>query len=421
MFRHDRVTDSAQLTIQPHLAPTLVERIAAEYGTPTYVYELAALRQWVRQVRSAIPAQMDMYYCLKANPSLGLSQLMAALGLGAEVSSVGELLTAQAAGFRGERLLVTGPYKSPELRAELAKSPGAMVSVDSISELEMLSQQPGPQRDVLLRLRPDFSSEAVVCTATESRFGIPFQDLRLCLPLLTSGQVRVVGFHIFAGSQVSDTAEVVTQLRAALDLAARAAVTLDIRPSVIDLGGGFGVPVGPQEAELDLTQIGTELVRLATLAEPARLAIELGRYLVARSGWYLTRVVGHQTRGGCPAVIVDGGVHQRPDICGLGLASAGWSPVLLPERDSRLRDVDVLGCLCLPDDILAEQVTLPEPAVGDILAFADAGAYGLSAAPTNFLSHPAPPEVAVDGDKVTVLRQRPNSGHVLDGQRPLEE
>src|SRR5207248_10525119 len=103
--------------------------------------------------------------------------------------------------------------------------------------------------------------------------------------------LRVVGFHVFAGSQVLDAAAVVQHLRDAQDQCHRAADVLGLVPEFIDLGGGFGVPYGPGERELDLAPIGDELGRLAERVAPAQILMELGRYLVAQSGWYLTTVL----------------------------------------------------------------------------------------------------------------------------------
>ena len=118
---------------------------------------------------------------------------------------------------------------------------------------------------------------------------------------------------VFAGSQVLETKHVNEHFRRAMNLCLRAADTLGISPELINLGGGFGIPYGPHDGTLNLNHIGDELHTLIEHA-PARVAIELGRYLVAEAGWYLTSVLGHQTFQGRPAVIVDGGVHQRADM-----------------------------------------------------------------------------------------------------------
>jgi diaminopimelate decarboxylase len=255
---------------------------------------------------------VGLFYSFKANPSLGLCGVMAGAGLGADVVSAGELITALEAGFSPERIFVSGPYKSPEMLSYLDSLPEAILSIDSVSELRGLTgrdsaQRPAPLRRhrALLRLRPDFGSAAVVATGAGSRFGTPFDDLSHCREYLDSPGLRVIGFHVFCGSQVLDAAQVVRHLRGSLQLCLRAADRLGITPELLNLGGGFGVPYGPEEEALDLASVVEELQALVHQAAPARIVLELGRYLVAPAGWYLTSVVARQTHAGREAVVVD--------------------------------------------------------------------------------------------------------------------
>jgi diaminopimelate decarboxylase len=150
--------------------------------------------------------------------------------------------------------------------------------------------------------------------------------------------------------------------------------------------------------------------------------MELGRYFVAQAGWYLTTVLAEQTRHGRRAVVVDGGSHQRTDMCGVGLKHK-TIPLTLPavpatsDDTEELAPTDVLGCLSLPADVLVEAGLLPLLAPGDVLAFPHAGAYGLYAAPCLFHCHPAPAEVAFDGDRIDLIRARLSVRSVLDGQQ----
>ena len=235
------------------------------------------------------------------------------------------------------------------------------------------------------------------------------------------GGIVPVGFHVYSGSQVLDATAIVHQLRGATRLSLRAADLLGVAPEILNLGGGFGVPYRADDEALDLGPIADELRNLVDQASPARILLELGRYLVAESGWYLTTVVAHQTYRGRHAVVVDGGVHHRANLCGLGLRTKVLPPLALGGNGSSLAPTEVLGCLCLPDDVLAESSPLPPLSPGDVLAFPNAGAYGLSAAPTLFLSHPAPAEVAFRGTKMEVLRPRILAPELLRYQTRLQQ
>lgn len=391
----------------------VLREIVHRYGTPSYAYDLTGIRTQLGRLRAHLPAGLEIFYSFKANASLGLGSFLASCGLGADVASAGELAIAREAGFPPQRILVTGPDCSPTFLGELRSVPEAIVSIDSLSALQVLARQ-GLANRALLRLRPDFRCTAVCTAGPDSRFGLLFDDLPRCRECL--GSVRVVGFHVFAGSQVLDAAAIVQHLRDGLDECLRAADVLKLTPEIIDLGGGFGVPYGPGESELDLGPIGDELGRLVKRAAPARILMELGRYLVAQSGWYLTTVLALQRHGGRRAVVVDGGTHQRGDLCGIGLRRKAWPPRVLDARAGAVASTDVLGCLSHPGDVLAEASLLPPLAPGDILAFPNAGAYGLGASPWSFHGHPAPAELAFEESRILPIRDRLPARAVLYGQ-----
>jgi diaminopimelate decarboxylase len=427
---------------QPAEAPiqTLLE-ITRRYGTPTYAYDLNRLRMQIAKLRANLPPEVDIIYSLKANASLGLAGLIAGCGPGADVASAGELLTAVEAGFPPERIFVSGPDISPGMLTQLRSVPDAILSIDSVSALGTLAASAGawsgdhaPARDlsparvlspaqvarrVVLRMRPNFCSYAHCAAGPDSRFGLLMEELPQCRDLLESRGIRVVGFHIFSGSQILEAAAVIHHLRGAFEQSLRAADALGVAPELINLGGGFGIPYGPGESELDLVTIGHALRSLVTRAAPAKLIVELGRYIVAQAGWYLTTVIAHQTHQGRKALVVDGGTHQRGDLCGLGLRRKAAPPVVLNSRPDSLDPTDILGCLSLPSDVLAESSPLPPLSLGDVLAFPTAGAYGLTASPFLFHGHPAPAEVAFAGTVVQPIRTRQPAKSILEGQHLL--
>ena len=393
-------------------AKTLLE-ITGRYGTPTYAYDVRRLRGQVEKLIRELPDAVEILYSLKANASLGICDVFADCGIGADVASAGELATAVEAGFPADRILVAGPYKSPETISQLRALPEAVISVDSSSELQQLADEELPNHAVL-RLRPDFESAAIVVADSDSRFGIVLNELPQCREYL--GRVNVIGFHVFAGSQVLCAQGIVEHLRGAMSLALRAADLLGIAPEFLDFGGGFGIPYGPGQEDLDLLPIRNELETQIQRASPARVVLELGRFLVAQSGWYLTSVVGYQTHQNRAAVVVDGGTHQRADLCGLCLSSKAHPAVALDAPDSTTSPTDVLGCLSLPTDVLSQASALPPLSPGNVLAFANAGAYGLWSSPALFHGSPLPAEVAFDGTSITLMRPRPTARSILDDQ-----
>ncbi|MCH8830374.1 MAG: hypothetical protein IID45_12430, partial [Planctomycetes bacterium] len=294
----------------------------------------------------------------------------------------------------------------------------AILSIDSLSELMVLAREDLPN-PLVIRLRPDFRSSAVVTAGPECRFGVSADELTVCREVIESRGINVIGFHIFAGSQVLDTDAVVRHLRDSVDQSLRAADTLGITTEFLNLGGGFGVPYRDGDEELDLARIGEELETLVQQTAPARLALELGRYLVAQAGWYLTSVVGHQNYGDCRSVVVDGGTHQRADLCGLGLRCNADPPLALDAPPNRPQPTNILGCLSLPADVLAESRLLPPLSPGNVLAFANAGAYGLWSSPVVFHGNTLPAEFAFDGSDITVMRPAQPAARILDDQNHI--
>jgi diaminopimelate decarboxylase len=401
--------------------------IARQHTTPAYVYDLQKIRTQaarLKQFLPQVPGSLELYYSLKANASLGLCDVLADCGLGADVASAGELATAVEAGFPAARIFAAGPYKSPEMLEQLGSLPDAVVSVDSVSELASLARADLPNKAVL-RLRPDFGSAAVVQAGPDSRFGVTIDDLPACRELLDRGGPELIGFHVFAGSQVLETDAVIAHLQGAVDLSLKAADVLGITPRLINVGGGFGVPYCDADSEVDLERIGEALDGLLERVAPGRLALELGRFLVAQAGWYLVSVVGHQSHQGRPAVVVDGGTHQRADLCGLQLSTRARPPLVLGSASAETRATDVLGCLSLPADVLASECPLPPMETGIVLAFADAGAYGLWSSPALFHGSPLPAEVAFDSTTIpptiSLMRSARPARSILDDQAHVLE
>src|SRR5262245_33283109 len=221
-------TPPAETAVSPVEGALLALReVVRRYGTPTYAYDIARIRTQVARLREHLPPAVEILYSLKANASLGLCGVLAGCGLGADVASAGELLTALEAGFPPSRIFVTGPDRSPGLLDELRSLPDTLVSVDSASELPLLARLRS-RRPVLLRLRPDFCSHATCAAGPDSRFGLTFDDLPRCREYLASPGIELAGFHVFSGSQVLSAEGVIHHLRGGLDLALRAAGVLGI-------------------------------------------------------------------------------------------------------------------------------------------------------------------------------------------------
>ena len=210
------------------------------------------------------------------------------------------------------------------------------------------------------------------------------------------------GFHVFAGSQNLDAERICQAQRRTVELVVKLAAEAPGPVRHLNIGGGFGIPYFPKDRPLDLAPIGANLARLLDdvvrpLLGDAEVVIELGRYLVGEAGVYVTQVVDRKVSRGTTYLVVDGGMHHQL------AASGNFGQVIrrnYPVAAGRLGDgepekVTVVGSLCTPLDLLGKEVRLPRTGPGDLVVVFQAGAYGLTASPVRFLSHPEPVEVLV--------------------------
>ena len=215
--------------------------------------------------------------------------------------------------------------------------------------------------------------------------------------------LTVLGFHIFSGSQSLKAEAIVEAQAQTLLLAERLAQDARDPVRILNIGGGFGIPYFPGEAALDLAPIGealeAALPRVKASLPDAQLSIELGRYLVGEAGVYVARVVDRKVSRGQVFLVTDGGLHHHLAASGnFGQVIRKNYPVAIGNRMSATgatETASVVGPLCTPLDLLADRMELPQAQVGDLVVVFQSGAYGRSASPQGFLSHPDAPEVLV--------------------------
>lgn len=377
----------------------------AEAGdTPLFVYDRAVIARKIAAFRKAIPSGVRLHYALKANPFPPLLQWMARHVDGFDLASEGELRVALAAG--AAHMSFAGPGKRDrELLAAIEA--GVILNVESAGELQRaagIAGETARTARVGLRINPPFElkGSGMRMGGGAKPFGIDADQVPALLRTMRDMPVKFEGFHIFAGSQALDASAIIEAQRQAVALAADLAEHAPCPPGLVNLGGGFGVPYFPGDKPLDIDAVGEALVTtLATrpkvLAE-TRFAIELGRWLVAEAGVYLTRVIDRKISGGQLFLVTDGGLHHQLAATGnFGTVIRRNYPLVNASRIEAdlVETANVVGCLCTPLDRLGEKVELPGTVPGDLIAVFMAGAYGRTASPEAFLSHPAPLELLV--------------------------
>ena len=378
--------------------------IAAEIGvTPFYAYFSALLDQRIAALRSALPERIRIHYAMKANPMPAVVNHLTPLVDGLDVASAGELGIALDTGMPPEQISFAGPGKrSAELEAAIRA--GIVINIESPNELARameLGRTIGQRPRIALRVNPDFElkSSGMRMSGGPKPFGIDAEQVPELLQGIQQAALDFHGFHIFSGSQNLKAEAICEAQQKSLELAIRLAADAPAPPLEINIGGGFGIPYFPGDTPLDLAPIGANLERLAdkTAAElgETSIVIELGRYIVGEAGIYVARIIDRKQSRGQTFLVTDGGLHHHLAASGnFGQVLRKNYPVLIGNKVfAEPREVvSVVGPLCTPLDLLADKMEMARADIGDYVVVFQSGAYGLTASPINFLSHPHPAE-----------------------------
>ena len=384
-------------------ASRLARRVGA---TPFFAYDRGLLTGRVESLRAAMPARLNLSYAMKANPMPAVVQHMSGLVDGLDVASSLEMNVALDTNTPPARISFAGPGKT---RAELSQAvaAGVVINLESENELETvagLAEETGPTPEVAVRVNPDFElkSSGMRMSGGPKQFGVDAERVPAMLARIGELGLKFAGFHIFCGSQNLREDAIVEAQANTVELALSLARSAPGPVRHVNIGGGFGIPYFPGDTDLNLAPIGAALDglidRIEAEHDKARVIVELGRYLVGEAGVYICRVIDRKDSRGRTFLVTDGGLHHQLAASGnFGQVIRKNYPVAVATNmaGTGLESVDVVGCLCTPLDLLGNNVDLPHAEIGDLIAVFQSGAYGLSASPTAFLSHPAPFEILV--------------------------
>ena len=382
-------------------------RLAARVGsTPFYAYDRQLLTQRVAQLHAILPDSLKVHYAMKANPMPALVSHMAKLVDGLDVASGGELRVALDSGAAPGEISFAGPGKS---RDDLSRAvaAGILINIESFREIEELAaieRATAYRPRVAVRVNPDFElkSSGMKMGGGPKQFGVDAELVPELLKAIGSAGFAFEGFHLFAGAQNLKAESIVEAQCKSYELAKNLAKHAPSPILSLNLGGGFGIPYFPGEQPLDLQPIAANLTNLTEHAKTdfpqARLVIELGRYLVGEAGIYVARVIDRKISRGQVFLVTDGGLHHHLSASGnFGQIIRKNYPATIGNRMSSpdQETVTVVGPLCTPLDLLAERMELAKAEIGDLVVIYQSGAYGYTASPQAFLSHPACTEVLV--------------------------
>jgi len=382
-------------------------QLAARVGqTPFYAYDRRLLDERVALLRRALPEAIELHYAVKANPMPAVVQHMAGRVDGLDVASLGEMKVALDAGMDPARISFAGPGKRPmELAAAIAA--GITINLESAREMETvarLGREQARKPRIAVRVNPDFELKAsgMKMGGGSKPFGVDAEQTPALLRRIGELELDFQGFHIFTGSQNLRAAALIEAHDCTFELALRLAADAPGPVRLLNIGGGFGIPYFPGDTPLDLPPIVANLERWLPVVRErlpeARVVLELGRYLVGEAGIYVAEVIDRKVSRGHTFLITNGGLHHHLAASGnFGQVIRKNYPVTVGNRvvGTEREVVTVAGPLCTPLDILADRMELAKAGIGDLIVVFQSGAYGLTASPAAFLSHPTCVEVLV--------------------------
>lgn len=402
-----------------------LERLAAQVGTPAYVYSATVIADRIGALKTALTG-LDALVCyaVKANPSHAVLARMHAHDLGADIVSGGELLRALRAGMPAGRIVFSGVGKSEDEIAAALDVGILRFNVESRDELHTIDRLARARQRVAraaVRVNPDVDARTHAKISTgkaENKFGVSLQEARSWFDGAAGfTHVRLDGLHVHIGSQLLDLDPVRRALRRVDDF--RRALQADGHAvHSIDVGGGLGVCYRAGHDRPPPVADYVAAIREALTGFDGQLLLEPGRWLMAESGLLLTRVVRVKDGASRRFLVLDAAMNDllRPslydawhDIVAVG--AAGERP---------MQAYDVVGPVCETGDTFARGRELPACEAGDLLAIRGAGAYGMSMAST-YNSRPLPPEVLVENGRFAVVRARQTFEQMTAGERAAGE
>ena len=408
----------------------ILELIAKDYGTPTYVYDESKIRENFRSFRDAFKSRYEkvkIFYAYKANSNLVILKILAREGAKADTVSIGEILAALKVGLRGEDIIFTNNAKTEE-EIEIALKNDVIINADSIQELydiNSIARRYSKKAKISIRVNPSIDAKTNPKIATglkESKFGIhldsgdAFKAYRIAKEL---DSLEIVGIHTHIGSQITSKEPFIEATEKLMAFVEKLKKNLNIELSFVNLGGGIGIKYRDDDEIPSVEEFAEAIVSkfkefLPKLGYEPELWLEPGRYIVGNAGYLLCRVVNVKETKYKNFICVDAGfnVLLRPAM----YDAYHRIEILGKENKAKIKKYDIVGNICESGDVFARDRELPLVEKGDILVIYDVGAYGFSMA-SNYNLRPRPAEVLVWENSAEIIRERESYEDLFSKQK----
>lgn len=406
----------------------MVNEMVKQYGTPLYLYDGDQIQENVKVLKSSIMSGANLYFSMKANPLVGLCQLINQLGCGIEVASEGELYLALKAGCNASNVIFSSPGKTREELEYAVEKHIHVINAESIEELELINQIASEQNqcvNVAIRINPRESkmNAKIKMSGVASQFGIEEDiiDDSIMNTIMGMNNIKLLGIQVYMGTQILQAEDIISNTEYIIKLAITLSAKYNFQLSYINMGGGFGVPYFRNEKDLDLQKLsdGMQLLNLKYKEElkNVELIFESGRFIMANAGRFITKVLYKKESKGKKFVVCDGGSNFHSASAFLGRSIRNNYPIYTVPAGDEKEEMTVTGPLCTPTDVIGQSVQINKSIKGgDLIVIDKSGAYGLTYSPFAFLGHKKPIEIMKYKHNIFVLNKRGELGDNLNGQ-----
>lgn len=379
--------------------------------TPFYIYNETIISERIEQLRTELGSHFDISFAVKSNPNDRLLRYLRDLIGTYDVSSYGEIERVIAASADSSAITFSGPAKrKQEIKLAIESGVGELV-LESIAEARQVSaicEELSTTQNVLVRIDPDNVPKGFGASMSgkSSQFGVDEEQLEFTLPEIKKlPGLHLKGFHIYSGTNCLDVSPLAENFEVMLSTFTRASEIANIAPERLVFGAGFGVPYLPDQDHLDVAALAGKIrdlinTRKTGVLASAKCTLELGRWLIAPAGLLITSVVSEKFSRGTEIRLCDAGFNNHLAACGMmgSVIPRHWRIENLTTAETGTETYNLVGPLCTSIDILARKIKLPPTKTGDLLAIQMSGAYGYTASPDKFISHPSARELWLSKD-----------------------
>jgi diaminopimelate decarboxylase len=394
-----------------------IKALVEKYDTPLYVYDFNNITKRYKELKGAFDGKKSLVaYAVKSNSNLAVIKQLATLGAGADCVSIGEVKRALKAGIEKYRIIFSGVGKKDEEIREALKKDILLLNLESEAEMkrvEMIAKELGVEARISIRVNPNVDPKTHPYISTglhENKFGVSIDSAkRMYIYAKKSEYLNPIGVHFHIGSQLTELSPIAEACEIVSDLV-RSLKAIDIDIKFFDIGGGVGV-VYDNEVTIKVEEYA-RIISKATKDLDVTILMEPGRYMMANSGIFLTRVLYEKQNGDKRFVIIDGAMNDllRPSLYG------AYHKIEAVQKNGEKTPADVVGPVCESGDFLGKDVELPPLEHNDILIVYSAGAYGFTMS-SNYNTRGKVAEVAILNGKDYLIRQRES----FEDQIRLEE